>query len=273
MIHAAGSFIHRRTAYAVIATVASALAFAVAGPVASASAAACSTTTGAGTCTMTANLSVTAGTLSLESSPSLYWSFTSSGYDQWASASATSLSSCSASGSTTTCSGGSKPTLLVLDPTGSGSGWALSEYLSSNTLPAGSVLAFDGAGSATIGNSTASPIATDPFANSTPGTVCDYASTCTVATAASTCSHLGLGFTSCPVYAVTLGGTSATSQVDLYSAAASSGMGAICFASGTATVAGCTGTSPTDYYNLGIKGSTPSGSTAATINMAVTSGP
>src|SRR5262249_34309789 len=93
------------------------------GLVGSASGAACSTSTGGGSCTINASLTVTAGTLTLESSPNLYWAIVQTGYDQWASASATSLSSCSASGTVTTCSGGTKPTLLVLDGTGSASGW------------------------------------------------------------------------------------------------------------------------------------------------------
>ena len=243
------------------------------GIVSSASAAACSTSTGAANCTINANLTVTAGTLTLEASPNLYWGVVQTGYDQWASGSATALSSCTASGATTTCSGGTKPVLLVLDATGSGSGWALSEYLSSNTLPTGYVLRFNGAGSATLGNSTASPVATDPFAGTTPSNICDYGSGCTAATAASTCSHAPLGFSSCPTYAVTMGGTNATTQVDLYSAAANTGLGAVCFASGSASGTGCSGATPTDFYNLGVKGNSPAGSTSATINMAVNSGP
>jgi len=236
-------------------------------------AAACSTSTGAASCTITGSLTLTAGTLTLESSPNLYWGIVSTAYDQWASASGATLSGCTAVGSLTHCTGGAAPTLEVVDATGSGSGWALSEYLSANTLPSGYSLRFNGAGSTTFGYSTVSPIATNPFAATTPGNVCDYASSCTVATAATTCSHSALGFTTCPTYPVTMGGTSATAQVDLYSAAASSGVGAICFASGTATAIGCTGAIPTDFYNLGIKGSTGAGTTAVTINMAVNSGP
>lgn len=249
-------------------------AFAVTpGIVGSASAAACSTSTGAANCTINANLTVTAGTLTLEASPNLYWGMVQTGYDQWASGSASALSGCAASGAVTTCSGGTKPVLLVLDATGAGSGWAVSEYLSANTLPSGYVLRFNGAGSATIGNSTASPIATDPFAGTTPSNICDFGSGCTVATAASTCSHAPLGFSSCPTYAATLGGTNATTQVDLYSAAANTGLGAVCFGSGAATGTGCAGATPTDFFNLGIKGNAAAGSTAATINMAVNSGP
>ncbi len=238
-----------------------------------ASAAACSTSTGAASCTVTANLTVTAGTLSLESSPSLFWSFVTTSYDQWASASGTALTACAASGATTHCSSGSAPTLEVLDATGSSAGWAVSEFLSANTLPAGTVLHFNGAGTATYGFSQVSPVSTDPFAGATPGNVCDFASTCTAATAASTCSHAGLGFATCPTYPVTLGGTSATTQVDLYSAAANTGLGAVCFASGTATGTGCTGATPDAFYNLGVKGSAPAGTTTATINMAANSGP
>jgi hypothetical protein len=255
------------------AVLAVAAAVAFVGSVSSASAAACSTTSGASSCTVTGSLTVTAGTLSLESSPNLYWALDASGYDQWASGSSATLSGCAISGTATHCSGGVSPTLEVLDATGSAAGWAVSEYLSANTLPSGYALHFDGAGSSTYGYSQASPIATDPFAGTTPGNVCDYASSCTVATAATTCAHSALGFTTCPAYPVTMGGTSATTQVDLYSAAASSSEGAICFASGTATGAGRAGATTDAYYNLGIKGGATAGTTAVTINLAVTSGP
>jgi hypothetical protein len=248
-------------------------ALALPGFVGHAVAAACSSTTGAASCAVTANVTVTGGTLTLESSPNLYWSLVGTGYDQWASASATALTGCTASGSSTHCSGGTQPYVIVLDGTGSSSGWAVSEYLSANTLPTGAVLKFNGAGSSTIGWSQASPIGTDPFTPTTPAVVCDYASSCTPASAASTCSHAGLGFSTCPSYAVTLGGTGAASQVDLYSAAASSGLGANCFGSGTATAVGCTGTTSTGFFNLGLPGGSPVGSTSATINMAVNSGP
>ena len=128
-------------------------------------------------------------------------------------------------------------------------------------------------GAPTIGNSTASPIGINPFSATTPANSCDYGSGCTVATPAATCSHVPLGFSSCPTYAVTMGGTSTAAQVDLYSAAVGSGLGAICFASGTATATGCTGATPSAFYNLGVKGNSPPGSSGATINMAVNSGP
>jgi hypothetical protein len=243
------------------------------GGAATATAAACSPTAGASSCAITGSLTVTAGTLSLESSSNLYWDFDSTGYDQWASASSASLTGCAVSGTVTHCSSGAAPVLEVLDATGSGAGWAVSEYLSANTLPSGYALRFDGAGSATYGYSQASPVATSPFAGATPGNVCDYASSCTVATAATTCSHSALGFTTCPAYSVTMGGTSATTQVDLYSATAATGLGAICFASGTPSAVGCAGATPDAYYNLGIKGTTAAGSTAVTINLAVNSGP
>ena len=245
------------------------LGFSVAG----ASAAACSTSTGAASCTVTGNLTVTAGTLGLEAAPNLYWGVVSTGYDQWASASGASLSACTAVGSLTHCTGGAAPVLQVLDASGAGAGWAVSEYLTANGLPAGSVLHFNGAGGATYGYSQVSPIATDPFAGTTPGNICDYASGCTVATPAGACSHVPLGFSTCPTYAVTMGGTSAANQVDLYSAAAASGLGAICFASGTASAAGCSGATPAAFYNLGVKGSAAPGSSTVTVNMAVTSGP
>ena len=216
---------------------------------------------------------MTAGTLSLQSSPNLYWGIDQTGYDQWASGSGSALSGCAVSGTATHCTGGTAPVLEVLDATGAASGWAVSEYLSANTLPTGYAFAFNGAGSATYGYSQASPIGTNPFAGTTPANVCDYASTCTVAVAATTCSHSGLGFTTCPTYPVTIAGSSATTQVDLYSAAVSSGLGAICFGTGTATAVGCTGTTSSAFYDLGIRGSTAAGSYSATINMAVTSGP
>ncbi|HTW08948.1 MAG TPA: hypothetical protein VME46_15645 [Acidimicrobiales bacterium] len=238
-----------------------------------ASAASCSGSSGAPACAVSASVTVSAGTLSVESSPNLYWDFVITGYDQWASGSATALTSCAASGAVTHCSSGAAPTLEVLDGTGSTSGWAVSEYLSSNTLPSGSVLHFNGAGSAAYGYSQVSPITTDPFAGTTPGNVCDYGSSCTAATPATTCSHTPLGFTTCPTYPVTIGGSSATTQVDLYSAASGSGAGAICFATGTATATGCTGATPSAFYNLGVKGNTAIGSYAVTINLAVNSGP
>jgi hypothetical protein len=256
-----------------LAALALVIGLALIGGVSSASAAACSTTTGATSCAVTGNLTVTAGTLTLESSPNLYWALDATGYDQWASGSSASLTGCAISGTATHCSSGAAPLLEVLDATGSNAGWAVSEYLSANTLPSGYALHFNGAGSGTYGYSQASPIATDPFSGTTPANICDYASSCTAATVAGACAHSALGFTTCPTYPVTMGGTSATTQVDLYSAAASSGEGAICFASGSATAAGCTGATPDAFYNLGIKGGAAAGSTAVTINLAVTSGP
>ena len=235
----------------------------------------CSTSTGNASCAVSTSVTVTGGTLTLESSPGLYWDYVLNGFDQWASGSSTSLSSCSSTNSGTTCNGGAAPRLEVIDATGSGSGWALSEYLTASDLPSGSVFHFDGSGSATVGNSQDNPISTDPFASSTPGTVCDYGSSCTVATPAATCSHNALGFTTCPSYPVNLAsGTSAAVQVDLFSSTASAGMGAICFGSGSATAAGCTGTSADDLYNLGIKANTSAVSdTSTVINLTVSSGP
>src|SRR3954453_16716118 len=153
-----------------------------------ASAGPCSPTTGDSSCTVSASVTVTAGTLTVEAPQNLYWSFVGHGYDQWASGSAGALSGCTASGAVTTCSGGTAPKLVVLDATGSSSGWAVSAYLTSNTLPTGSALSFNGSGTSTIGNSQAAPIASSPFAGATPGTVCDYASTCSPASAASSCA-------------------------------------------------------------------------------------
>jgi len=259
--------------FVVTASLAVAVLIACLGGASRAAAAACSTSAGATSCSITGSLTLTAGTLALESSPNLYWDFVGTGYDQWASASAASLTGCAASGTATHCSSGAAPLLEVLDATGSGSGWAVSEYLSANTLPSGYALRFDGAGSSTYGYSQVSPIVTSPFAGTTPGNVCDYASSCTAATAAASCSHSALGFATCPAYSVTMGGTSATTQVDLYSATAATGLGAICFASGTPTATGCSGATADAYYNLGIKGTTAAGSTSVTTNMAVNSGP
>src|SRR4051794_41657068 len=100
-----------------------------------ASAAPCSTTTGASSCTVSASVTVTAGTLSVEAPPNLYWSFVGTGYDQWATGSARALSGCAAAGAVTTCGSGTAPRLVVLDATGSSSGWAGSAYPSSYTLP------------------------------------------------------------------------------------------------------------------------------------------
>jgi hypothetical protein len=241
-----------------------------------ASATSCSTTTGNSSCSISTSVTVTGGTLTLYSSPNLYWSFVLNGYDQWASASASALAGCSGSSTGTTCStGSSSPRLEVIDATGSGSGWALSEYLSSNDLPTGTALHFDGTGSSTLGSSQDNPIGTDPFSSTTPGTVCDYGSTCSTATPATTCSHSSLGFVTCPTFPVNVSsGTSATSQVDLYSATSNSGMGAICFASGTATASGCASTTADDFYNVGIPANTASSTYGTTlINLTVSSGP
>jgi hypothetical protein len=252
-------------------------ATALAGAAGQAGATTCSTTTGNSSCSISTSVVVTGGTLSLESSPSLFWSFILNGYDQWASASATTLSNCSVAVTGTTCTtGATAPELEVVDATGTGNGWALSEYLSNATgLPTGAVLHFDGTGSSTLGKSQDSPIATDPFSSTTPGTVCDYGSTCTVATTATTCSHSALGFSTCPTYPVNVAaGTGATAQVDLYSARASSGLGAVCFASGTATASSCAGTTPDDFYNVGIPANVSANTYATTvINLTVSSGP
>jgi len=163
----------------------------------------------------------------------------------------------------------------VLDATGSGSGWALSAYLSGNDLPTGSVFHFNGTGSATFGNSQNAAISADPFAGTTPGAVCDFASGCTVATPASTCSHPAIGFSSCPTYPVNVAtGTGATTQVDLYSAAAGTGKGAVCLASGTATGTGCAGSTTADDFNIGIPSGTAIGTyNTTTITVTASSGP
>ena len=214
------------------------------------------------------------GTLTLAASPNLYWGVVQNGYDQWASASATPLSGCTAGGSGTTCSGGSPPMLEVLDTTGSGSGWALTAYRTDGAVPTGSRLNFDGAGSTTPGTSVLSSVATFPFANTAPATTCDFGSGCVVATPAGSCAHPALGVTTCPSYPVNvLSGTSSTTQVDLYSAAAGSGKGDVCLASGTATGPSCTGTTPTGLLDLGVPANAPAGTKVAIFTLTVSSGP
>jgi hypothetical protein len=236
----------------------------------------CSTTLGVSSCSVSASLTITQGTVQLFASTSLSWSYILDGYDQWASGSASSLSNCLGSVSGTTCSGGSLPLLEVDDSSGTGDGWAVSAYLSSSDLPTGSVLTFDGTGTATVGDSVNSPVSIDPFSPTTPTSECDYhANGCNVAVPATTCSHSAIGFMSCPIYPVLLPATSsATSQVDLYSARASSGEGAVCFATGSPTGTGCAGATPDDYFNLGIPSSTAAASDLSTvINLTASSGP
>jgi hypothetical protein len=162
----------------------------------------------------------------------------------------------------------------VIDASGSGDGWALSEYLSSSDLPAGSLVDFDGAGS-TPGTSVAARLSSFPFSATTPATVCDYGSHCTPASTSSSCTHQSLGFTACASYPVSLaGGTAATAQVDLYSAAAGSGMGAVCLASGSASAIGCSGTTPDADLDLGLPANARTGAYGTTvINVTVSSGP
>ncbi len=241
-----------------------------------AQAAACSTSAGAAACSLSTSISVIQGTTQVLAASSLSWSFVLNGYDQWASGSATVLSGCSAAAGGTNCSGGSRPVLEVNDSSGTGAGWALSAYLSNADLPSGSVLTFDGTGSPTIGDSTVAPMGNDPFSATTPANECDYqASGCVVATPATTCSHGPLGFSSCPTYPVVIpASSSATSQVDLYSAAASTGEGAICFAGGSPTGPQCAGTVPDDYFNLGVPSSTTGATDATTqVNLTASSGP
>ncbi|HTX00494.1 MAG TPA: hypothetical protein VMD59_17070 [Acidimicrobiales bacterium] len=234
----------------------------------------CSTAVGTSSCTVSTSLAVTGGTLGLRSSPTLYFDVDLDGYDQWASGSASPLSGCTGSGSGTTCSGGSAPALEVIDATGSGSGWAISAYLSSSDLPSRSALDFDGAG-ASAGTSVNDPLSVSPFGAAAPAMACDHGSDCTLPIAATSCSHSSLGITACPSYPVNLGaGSGATSQVDLYSATSGSGMGAICFASGTATSPGCGGTSGADFYDLAVPADAAAGALASTlITLTISSGP
>ncbi len=233
-------------------------------------------------CTIGTSVTIDAGTFTVVSSPTLYWQFVLSGYDQWASASSTTLGSCSVSSGATACSGGTQPVLLAVDATGAGKGWNISEYISSSDLPSGSALYFNGAGSTTYGDSTVAPVSTTDggFTATTPSTVCDYASTCTNATptSGSVCGNYPggtAGSTSCPADPVNmLASTSSTAQEDLYSAESTTGVGAICFATGTATARGCASTTNTAFYNLGIPSSALAGTYASTVvNIQINAGP
>ena len=151
----------RRTAIGLVIAATLCVPFGVLAATASpAGATVCSGSTGNASCTVSTSVTVTGGTLTLESSPNLYWDYVLNGFDQWASASSASLTSCTATATGTTCSSGAAPRLEVIDATGSGSGWALSEYLTTNDLPFGYLLHFGGAGSATVGNSQNNPIST-----------------------------------------------------------------------------------------------------------------
>jgi hypothetical protein len=213
------------------------------------------------------------GTLSLAAPPELYWAIDLDGYDQWASASASPLSGCApgSGGIATSCAGGSEPVLEVADDTGSGDGWAIEGcFAGASGLPAGSVLDFDGSGSA-VGSSTNSPLASFPFAAATPGTVCDDGSNCALANPPSSCSHGGSGPGSCPADPVQLAGSA---QVELYAAAAGAGEGDLCLATGAATAPGCTGTSPSACFDLGLPASARGDSYAtATVTLTLASGP
>ncbi|HTX00802.1 MAG TPA: hypothetical protein VMD59_18620, partial [Acidimicrobiales bacterium] len=139
----------------------------------------CSAGSGSAGCALTTTVSVQGGTLAVEASPQLYWDVVLNGYDQWEGASASTLSGCSAGTTGTSCAGGSAPVLEVTDATGSGSGWAVSAYLSGSDLPAGAALDFGGAGSPTPGSSLDDPLSSYPYAPSAPSTVCDHGSACT----------------------------------------------------------------------------------------------
>ena len=226
-----------------------------------AGATACSASAGNASCTVSGSVTVTAGTLTLVASPSLYWDQVLSGYDQWASGSSATLTGCSVQTSgTTSCSSGAAPMLLAIDATGSGSGWNVNAYPSGSTLPASSKLSFDGAGSSTYGDTTVSAVGVDPFASTAPGTECDAASSCTNA---STPTSFPVDFTSA---------TSGT-PAKLYSAAASSGGGAVCFGTGSVSGHDCAGTTNTAFVNLGVPASATAGADSVTINLAISSGP
>jgi hypothetical protein len=234
----------------------------------------CTASAGGAACAVPLALAVSGGTLALQASPQLYWDVGLDGYDQWESASASALSSCSSSGGGTSCSGGSAPRLEVLDATGSDAGWSLTGYLSTSDLPGGSLLDFDGSGGP-IGSSQNDPLSTPPFAAGAPPTTCDLDSTCSEPSLPASCGHAALGVAGCPSYPVDLvPAIGATSQLDLYSASAGSGMGAVCLASGSATATGCAGTAPGAFYDLGVPADAASGSYATTVlTLTISSGP
>jgi hypothetical protein len=214
-------------------------------------------------------------TLGVAAPAELYFDLDLTGYDQWASASESPLGSCGpgAGGEGTACAGGSAPVIEILDDTGSGDGWALSAYLTgSGSWPGGAQLDFDGAGSATTGDSTQASLASLPFSAESIDTVCDYESSCTPPVPASSCGH---SFSSCPSDPVVVSvAGSASQQVDLYSAAAGSGKGDNCLAFGTPSGIDCAGTTPAAYFDLGLPASAPDGSYgSADIVLTISSGP
>lgn len=241
-------------------------------------AAACSPVTGAASCTATGHLTITAGTLSgtlsLESSPTLYWALVKTADAQWASASATPLTACNTiQGILTHCHGGTGPTLGVQNTTEAPSGWTLSGYLTANTLPNSATLAFNGTGSSTYGYSQRLQTTTAPFPPATPLSSCGYSRSCTIPTPVSTCSPNRDGCASLPSYPVTLSHTSATSQIDLYETTTNTGAGDICFVTPSPAAPGNTPTSPSAFYNLSLHANTTTQITAFTINLAINSGP
>jgi hypothetical protein len=276
MMSSSWRFVRTRVAFAAMLLVSVATVAVAMLPASEAGATACSYTAGSPTgalqsCTITGSVTVTAGTLTLSASPDLYWTFTMNGYNQWETASNSNTSA-------------TMPQLKVIDATGSGKGWSISEYMGTfqNTTATGCTtspyctltgvaLYFNGAGG-TPGTATTGA----PPAGATPSTACDTNSTCTNATpATSGCTSTPGSTGTCPSDPVNMnvGSGSSTAQTDLYSAAAGSGEGAICFG----TAQGCS--TPTDYFNMTLNGNAtlggaPSGSTfTSTINVQVNSGP
>jgi YVTN family beta-propeller protein len=227
---------------------------------------------GSSGCALSADLAVSPGTLSLAGPSELYWDDVLSGYGQWETASVAALAGCSEAGAATTCNGGALEGLEVVDATGSGDGWALTEYLTSSDLPSGSLLDFAGAAS-TPGDSTVAPLTSFPYSATTVGTVCDLGAACTPASAPTSCSVLS-GF-ACPSYPVQLPtATGPLNQVELFSATPGSGMGAVCLGTGAASAAGCAGITPRGVFVLGLPAYAEAATDASTvINLTVSSGP
>ncbi|HTW97428.1 MAG TPA: PKD domain-containing protein, partial [Acidimicrobiales bacterium] len=229
---------------------------------------------GAAGCALSTDLAVSPGTLSLAAPQALYWDDVISGYGQWETASTAALAGCTSLDAATTCDGGQAGGIEVDDATGSGDGWSISEYLATSDLPAGSLLDFTGAASQP-GDSTVASLTTFPYAGMTTGTICDHGAACTPAVPPAWCTSGGLAATACPGYPLRLATLAGPQeQVQLFTAAAGSGMGAVCLASGSTSGAGCAGATPRGVFVLGLPAFARAGTDAATvIELTVASGP
>jgi hypothetical protein len=182
-------------------------------------ASACSSSTAS--CSVSGNATLTAGSLALAAPASISWSATLNGSDQ---------------------SVGAAATLEPIDATGSGDGWAVTvtstSFMSASpaaTLPT-SALSVNGSDSSQSGTSA-------------PGGTCASGSSCTLPSE-----------TSAPVtYPLSVpAGSSEPTPVDLYTAKASTGEGAVNLAS--------------DWW-LSIPGSALAATYTSTISLAIVSGP